>query len=96
MNKAELSNKVHSKLEGLSKRDVALVVDLTIESIIESLESGEKVTLYGLGTLDLKPRKGYYTNDVHNDGQLKYIKPSTTVHFKPSRILKNKLNDKGE
>lgn len=92
MNKKQLSESVYNKLEGLSKRDVALVVDLAIESIIESLESGEKVVLYGLGTLDLKQRKGYTVPDVHNEGEMKYIEAKTVVSFKPSRVLKEKLN----
>ena len=50
------------------------------------------MTLYGLGTLDLKQRKGYTVPDVHNEGEMKYIEAKTVVSFKPSRVLKEKLN----
>ena len=55
MTKAELVDGV-AKNSGLSKKDAEVIVQTVLESIIESLRSGEKVELRGFGSFRLRDR----------------------------------------
>ena len=48
MNKADLVNLVAARTE-LTKTDVSLVVDAAIETIVDSVVEGKKVSLLGFG-----------------------------------------------
>jgi len=56
MNKAQLIEEVSDET-GLTKKDVRTVVDAVMETIANSLEKGEKVTLVGFGTFQVMQRK---------------------------------------
>ena len=55
MNKAELIAAAAEKA-GLSKKDAEKVVNATFEAITEALVAGEKVSLVGFGSFDVKNR----------------------------------------
>ena len=55
MNKTELIDKVAEKV-GMKKREVGTVINSMIESIKETLQKGEKVTIVGFGTFALANR----------------------------------------
>lgn len=55
MTKAELINAVADKA-GLSKKDSDKAVTAVIEAITEALVSGDKVSLVGFGTFEVKDR----------------------------------------
>ncbi len=56
MNKAELVEEVSGKV-GINKKDAGNVVDAVTESITNTLKKGEKVTLVGFGTFQVRERK---------------------------------------
>ena len=55
MNKAELINATAEKA-GLSKKDSEKVVAAVFSSITEGLQNGEKFSLVGFGTFEVKER----------------------------------------
>ena len=55
MNKAELITAVAQK-SGLTRKDADKVVASVLESITETLASGEKVSLVGFGTFEVNER----------------------------------------
>ena len=55
MNKIELAASVAEKT-GLTKKDAEKVISAVFDSITESLVAGDKVTLVGFGTFDVKDR----------------------------------------
>ena len=55
MNKTELIASVAEK-SGLSKKDSEMAVNAVFEAITESLKAGDKVSLVGFGTFDVKDR----------------------------------------
>ena len=57
MNKAELITAVAEKA-GLSKKDTERVITATIDAITAELIAGEKVSLVGFGSFDVKTREG--------------------------------------
>lgn len=56
MNKAELVEQVSGEA-GLSKRGTQKVIGAMIETIADTLSRGEKVTLVGFGTFQVRQRK---------------------------------------
>ena len=55
MTKAELINVVAQKTE-LSKKDSEKAVSAVVDAITEALASGDKVSLVGFGTFEVKER----------------------------------------
>ena len=55
MNKASIVDKVHEKLNG-TKVEAEAVVDLMIDSIVNTLKSGGEVSIAGLGIFKTKMR----------------------------------------
>ena len=76
MNKAELIDVVSDKAE-VSKKDADAVLSAVIESIMESVAGGDKVSLVGFGSFEPRDRKA---RDGRNPQTGKTIKiPATTV-----------------
>lgn len=55
MTKVELVNKVAEKC-GSTKKDAEKAISAVIDSITEALNAGEKVSLIGFGTFEVKER----------------------------------------
>ena len=55
MTKVELVNKVAEKCE-CSKKDAEKAVNAVMETIAEALAAGDKVSLIGFGTFDVRAR----------------------------------------
>lgn len=55
MNKADIINKVHEEL-GVTKADAERAVETMLSSIIETLVSGQEVSIAGLGIFSAKMR----------------------------------------
>ena len=56
MTKADLVEMVAEKT-GLTRTDVAVVVDAFLESIKKTMEEGNNIEIRGFGTFKIKPRK---------------------------------------
>lgn len=91
MTKAELVNRVIQKTT-LGKRDASVVVQTVLDSIINSLQSGEKVELRGFGSFKIRvrgPRRGRNPKTGENvDVPTKRI-----PYFKPGKELKDLINE---
>lgn len=76
MNKAELIDTVAEKAD-VSKKDADAVLSAVIESIMESVAGGDKVSLVGFGSFEPRDRKA---RDGRNPQTGETIKiPATTV-----------------
>lgn len=90
MNKSDLVNLIAEKF-GLSKRASEEIIDAIFSEIIETLTEGKEVKLTGFGTFSVRSRaerKGINPQD----GKPIVIPSGKTLLFKPSKILKDKIN----
>lgn len=90
MNKAELVAVVAEKSD-LSKADVEAIVEEVLQMIEQKIIAGEEVKLSNFGVFYKKERlarKG--TNPSNGDPIV--IPANNTVGFRPSKMLKEKLN----
>lgn len=91
MNKTQLVNLIAEK-NGLSKRAAEQIIEAVFEEIIETLTEGNEVKLTGFGTFSVRTRaerKGVNPKD----GSTIIIPAGKTLLFKPSKLLKDKINN---
>jgi len=91
MTKAELVNRLMQKTE-LGKRDASVVVQTILDSIIDSLQDGEKVELRGFGSFKIRvrgPRKGRNPKT----GEAGEVPGKKIPYFKPGKELRDLINE---
>lgn len=87
MNKTELVASVAEKA-GLSKKDSEKAVNAVFESITESLMAGDKVSLVGFGTFDVKERAERLCKNPRTGESV--VSPAARVPgFKAGKALKD-------
>ena len=87
MNKAELISAVAEKT-GLSKKDTEKVITATVDAITAELIAGEKVSLVGFGSFDVKPREGRTGRNPKTKEEI-WIPASRIPQFKAGKALKD-------
>jgi nucleoid DNA-binding protein len=86
--KADLVEKVAEKT-GLTRTDVAVVVDSFLDTVKKSLESGHNIEIRGFGTFKVKLRKA---RKARNPRTGEVVVPDRKVPvFKPSNEFKNMI-----
>jgi integration host factor subunit beta len=90
MTKADLVDKV-SKNSSLTKRDAEIIVQAVLDSIIESLQSGEKVELRGFGGFRLRERASRQGRNPKT-GEKVHVPAKKVPYFKLGKELKEFIN----
>ena len=91
MNKAELISAVAEKAD-LTKRDVETVVNAITEVIEEALARGEKVSLVGFGTFEIRDRAARMGRNPQTKQEIKI--PATRVPaFRAGKSLKDRIHE---
>ncbi|NCB50820.1 MAG: HU family DNA-binding protein [Clostridia bacterium] len=86
MNKAELIAAVADKA-GFSKKDTEKVINATFAAITDELVAGEKVSLVGFGSFDVKSRGERIGRNPKTKEEIK-IPASRVPQFKAGKALK--------
>ena len=89
MNKAELIQRVAERT-GLTKKDTEKAVNAIVETIEEALASGEKVSLVGFGTFEVRSRRAR-TGRNPQTGESIRIPASKVPAFRPGKALKDNV-----
>ena len=91
MTKADLIEKV-AQNAAITKKDAAAAVNAVFDVIIDTLVKGEKLTILGFGTFETRERAARMGRNPATGEKLKI--PATIVPaFKPSKVLKEKVNE---
>ncbi len=89
MNKTELVAAVAQK-SGLTKKDAERVVNATLDTIVENLQNGEKVSLSGFGIFEVKDREARIGRNPRTKEAIEI--PATRLPgFKASKTLKDSV-----
>lgn len=92
MTKSELIERIVSRQEQLSSKDVELAIKTMLEQMSQALANGDRIEIRGFGSFSLHyraPRMGRNPKTgqaVHLDG--KYV-----PHFKPGKELRDRVNE---
>lgn len=93
MNKAELITSMAEKSE-LTKKDTESALNAFLETIMETLATGEKVQLVGFGTFEVRDRKAREGRNPRDPQQVIQIPASKAPVFKAGKTLKETVNHK--
>ncbi len=88
--RADLSEAVYQKV-GLSRTESAELVELVIKHICDSLAAGETVKLSSFGSFIVR-EKGERVGRNPKTGVEVPIEPRRVMVFKPSNVLKARIN----
>ena len=88
--RADLCEAVYQKV-GLSRTESATLVELVLKEITDCLERGETVKLSSFGSFVVRD-KGQRVGRNPKSGQEVPIPPRRVMVFKPSNILKSRIN----
>lgn len=91
MNKAQLVASMAEK-SGLTKKDAEAALNAFMKSVEESLVGGDKVSLVGFGTFDVRERKARQGRNPRNPEQVIEIPASKAPVFKAGKALKDMVN----
>jgi integration host factor subunit beta len=90
MTKAELVEEV-AKGSDLSKRDAETIVQIVLDSIVDSLKTGDKVELRGFGSFRLRERASRHGRNPKT-GEKVQVPAKKVPYFKPGKELKELIN----
>jgi integration host factor subunit alpha len=92
--RADLCEAIHQKINGLSRTECAALVEHVLKEISDCLERGETVKLSSFGLFVVR-KKGQRMGRNPRTGEEVPIAPRRAVMFKPSTILKKRINTAG-
>lgn len=90
--RADLCEAVYQRV-GLSRTESAALVEAVLEEISESLVRGENVKLSSFGSFVVREKNERIGRNPKT-GEEVPISPRRVMVFKPSNVLKHKINDK--
>lgn len=90
MNKNELIAAV-AEQAGFSKKDADKAVNAVVAAVTEALKAGEKVSVVGFGTFEVKSRPARVGRNP-KDGSAIEIPASKAPAFKAGKTLKDSVN----
>lgn len=91
MNKAQLIDKIHSEVEGLSKKQVEKVLNSFTNTVIEELKQDRQVTIAGFGTFLSRIRYARGGVNPQNPSERITIPEVKVAKFKTGYNLKQAL-----
>tara|TARA_B100001750_G_C14941931_1_gene319255 strand:+ start:95 stop:388 length:294 start_codon:yes stop_codon:yes gene_type:complete len=87
----DLSNKIYQKL-GFSKNISSQIVDNFFESLVSELIKSNRIKISSFGTLEVVNKRQRIGRNPKTKVEAK-ISARKVVKFKPSNLIKNKLNE---
>ena len=91
MNKAELITNIAEK-SGLTKKDAENALNAFLDTVMESLSTGERVQLVGFGTFEVRDRKAREGRNPRNPEEVIQIPASKAPVFRAGKTLKDIVN----
>ncbi len=90
MNKGELVDAIAEKVDGTTKKEIDAIISATLEVIQDALVDGDKVTLVGFGTFEVRERQAREGRNPSTGATIQI--PATKVPaFAPGKLFKEKV-----
>lgn len=90
--RAQLSEAVYEEV-GLSRNESADLVEAVLEEMVNALSDGETVKISSFGSFSIR-QKSQRMGRNPKTGEEVPILPRKVIIFKPSHVLKNRINPK--
>jgi len=92
MTKADIIESIYEKV-GLSKEESSRIVELVLETLKDTLETGEKVKISGFGNFVVRTKRSRRGRNPQTGDEIQ-ITARKVLTFKSSPILKRALNER--
>jgi len=93
LTKLDLINQVYSSNSNLTKKQARVAVETILQTMKVSLENGDDVLLSGFGKFNVRTKSERKGRNPQT-GEPVIIEARNVVTFKPSKLLKDKVNVK--
>ena len=93
MTKADLVEEV-TRVTDLPRKESEAVVETIFESIISALQSDDKIEIRGFGSFRTRQRRGRTGRNPKTGAKVE-VPPKKIPYFKPSKELKDYINNSG-
>ena len=93
LTRADLSEAVHREV-GLSRTESADLVKAIIDTVAEAVVTGDRVKLSSFGTFMVRDKGGRVGRNPKT-GQEVPITPRRVLVFRPSQVVKSRINTSG-
>jgi DNA-binding protein HU-beta len=87
MIKTDIINQV-AKAADITRVKAVVAVEAVLDSMKQSMRSGERIELRGFGVFQVKPRKKGIGRNPRTGKEVR-IPPGKTIRFKPGKNLRN-------
>ena len=87
MIKTDIINQV-AKAADITRVKAVVAVEAVLDSMKQSMRSGERIELRGFGVFQVKPRKKGIGRNPRTGREVR-IPPGKTIRFKPGKNLRN-------
>lgn len=91
MTKSELVERMATKQDQLSVRDIELAVKTLLEQMTQALADGERIEIRGFGSFSLNYRAPR-TGRNPKTGESVVLEGKYVPHFKPGKELRERVN----
>lgn len=92
LTRAEIGDQVHEEI-GLSRTESAQLVETVLDKVSDALVGGENVKVSGFGSFVLRDKNRRIGRNPKT-GEEVPIEPRRVLTFRPSQILRDKINGK--
>ena len=92
MSRQDLIKQFKKKNPKLNRSEIETVIDNFCRNIEKALKEGRKIELRGFGTFFVKKIKEKYSARNPKTGELIYVPEKNKVRFRPSKKLKDFIN----
>jgi DNA-binding protein HU-beta len=89
MNKDQILNKI-SKDTGLTKSQAKVALNSFLQTIVQGLQKGEKISISGLGTFSVTKKAARIANNPHAT-VYKKVTVRNIANFKPSKTFQTQV-----
>jgi integration host factor beta subunit len=91
MIKADLVNRIAQEMN-ISKQEAETGINLFFQTIKEALQRGEEIELRGFGSFRFRQRSARSGRNPRT-GDPVQVPPKKVLYFKPSKLMKNQINE---
>ena len=92
MTKSDIVEAVYQNV-GFTKKRAAEVVNLILDTMKDALEEGDKVKISGFGNFEIRMKEARKGRNPQTGAEIT-ISERRVLSFKPSQVLKDRLNNK--
>jgi integration host factor subunit alpha len=83
---------VKERIGGISKKEAGVLVNLLLDTVRNTLLEGENVKISGFGSFVVRGKRDRVGRNPHSGEEL-LIKARRVLTFKPSQLLRDRLNE---